>query len=93
MGGSLCSLSVPSGFDGRGGSEVSTGHIFPQDVLAAITLVGDGAGVGVARARARCEPGLLLCSVVVTTLSRAGSGPKVLEWKPSGSGQADSFPS
>ena len=42
----LCSLCVLSGFGGRAGSDVSTGHVFPQDVLAAITLVGGGAGDG-----------------------------------------------
>ena len=50
-------LCVPSGFDGRTGSEVSMDHIFFQGVLAAITLIGGGAGDGVVRAGARCEPG------------------------------------
>lgn len=30
---SLCSLHVPSSFDGRAGAEVSTGCIFSMDVL------------------------------------------------------------
>lgn len=50
-------LCVPSGFDRRTGSEVSMDHIFFQGVLAAITLVGGGAGDGVVRASAWCEPG------------------------------------
>ena len=45
-------LCVPSGFDRRTGSEVSMDHIFFQGVLAAITLVGGGAGDGVVRASA-----------------------------------------
>ena len=82
MGASLCSLCVPSGFGGRARSEVSIGCAFPQGVLAAIMLVGGGAGYGGARARARCELGLLLYSVAITTLSVVGLGPKVLEQKP-----------
>ena len=35
---------------GRAGSVVSMGHIFPQGVLAALTLVGGGAGDGGPRA-------------------------------------------
>lgn len=37
----------------RAGYEVSMGHILPHSVLAAITLVGCGAGNGGARATAR----------------------------------------
>ena len=35
---SLFSLCVPSGFGGRAGSEVSTGQVFRQGVLVAITF-------------------------------------------------------
>ena len=42
MAASLYSLYVPSGFDGRAGFDVNISHIFPQGVLAAITLVGSG---------------------------------------------------
>ena len=42
-------------FVGRDGSEVNVGHVFPQGVLAVITLLGGGAGDGGARSRARCE--------------------------------------
>ena len=52
---------MPSGFGGRAGFDMNSSQIFPQDVLAAITLVGGGAGEGGARAGARCG---------------AGSGPK-----------------
>ena len=38
--GSLYSLCVPSGFDGRTGFDMNTSQIFPQGVLAAITIVG-----------------------------------------------------
>lgn len=51
-------------------------------VLAAVMLVGGGGGDGGARDRARCEPGLLLCSVVDSALSGVGLGLKVLEQKP-----------
>ena len=43
VGGSLHSLSLPCGFDGRAGSEVSMGHVFPWGLLAPTTLVGDRA--------------------------------------------------
>ena len=81
VGAPLCSLRVPGGFDVRARSEVSSSHILPQSVLAAITLVGGGARDEGVRARARCEPGLLLCSVVIITLS-GGGGPRVLQQKP-----------
>ena len=76
-------VPVPSGFCGRVGSEVTVGHIFPQCVLTAITLVGGRAGDGVARAKARCEPGLPLCSMADTTLSVVRWDPKVQEQKKS----------
>ena len=79
---SLHCLHLPSGFGGRAGSDVSTSHLFPQGVLAVITLVVDGAGDGGARARARYEPGLPLCSVANTTIWGIGSGPKLVEEKP-----------
>ena len=44
----------------------------PQGVLAATALVGGGAGDGGARAQARCEPELLLCSVVINPLLGKG---------------------
>ena len=73
---SLFSLNVLiSSFGGRAESKVSKGSIFPQGVLAATAFVGGKAGVGGARARIRCEPELLLCSVVFTTLSGSGLGP------------------
>ena len=42
----LYNLPVPSGFGRRAGFDMSTSHILPQAVLAAITLVGGGAGDG-----------------------------------------------
>ena len=75
VGTSLYSLCVPSGFVGRAVSDMSMSHIFPQGVLAAITLVGGGAGDRRASARARCEPGLLYCSVANRTFLGVGSGP------------------
>lgn len=44
MGASLFGLCVPSGFGGRTESEVTLGHMFPQGVLAVMTLVRGGAG-------------------------------------------------
>ena len=69
---SLCG-NVPlqsSGFGRRAGSDESMSHISPQSTLAAITLVGGGAGGGEVRARAGCEQGLLY-SVDTTTISGA----------------------
>lgn len=82
MGAFLCSLYVSSGFGGRDGSEVSMGHVFPWSVLANTTLEGGRDEDGVARTRARFKLGFLLCSVAISSLSRAGLVPKVLEQKP-----------
>ena len=41
------------------GFEGSTGHIVPEGVQAATTLVGGSNKDGGARATARCDPGLL----------------------------------
>ena len=62
------SLCVPSAFGGRAGFGVEASHVFPQDVLVAVSLVGSGARDGGARAGTRCEVGLPLCSVARTTL-------------------------
>ena len=78
----LYGLCMPSGFGGRPGSEVGMSHVFPQGVLAAITLVRGGDGG--AKARAKCELGLLLCSVAITILLVAGSGPKCSGRNPEG---------
>ena len=86
MGISLHSLCLPNGFDGRAELEMDTVHVFPQGVLLAITLVGGGAGDEVSKARARCELGLSLCSLAVSALLWVGSGSKLLEQKPYGSG-------
>ena len=49
---SLYRLHVPIAFAGFG---VDVCHVFPQGVLAAITLAEGGTGNGGARARACCE--------------------------------------
>ena len=54
---SLCSLCGPSGFGGRGESEMSKAHTFPQGVLAAVTLIWGAAGDWGDGATARCDPG------------------------------------
>ena len=41
---------LPSVFAVRAGFDVDTSHIFPQGMLATVTLVGDVAGDGGARA-------------------------------------------
>ena len=61
VGVSLCSLHVPSGFGGRAGADKHVSYVFTQGVLAAITMVGGGAGDRGARTRARYD--LLLCLV------------------------------
>lgn len=72
----LCSPRVPSVFGGRAGSEVSTGHVFPEGVFVGITLMGNGVGDGGAKTRSTCDLELLLYSMVITALLREGSGPK-----------------
>ena len=73
---------VPSAFGGRAGFDVDISHVFPQCVLAAITLVGSGVGDGEARTGTGCEAGLPLFTVAVTTLSGTGSDLNLLEQKP-----------
>ena len=65
---SLCRLCVPSVSDGGAGFDVDASHVFPQSVLAAITLVGGVADDWGARVCAGCKAGLPLCSVAVATL-------------------------
>ena len=79
VGASLCSLHVPSAFGGTARFDMNRSHIFPQCVLAAITLVGGGAGDGGSRDRAKCEAGIPLCSVAITTLLGAGVNPKLIQ--------------
>ena len=79
VGVSLCSLHMPSGFGGRAGYDVNTSEVFPQGVLAAITLVGGRAEDGGGSAGARCELGFPFCLVVLTALSGAEASLKLLE--------------
>ena len=79
---------VPSVSGARTGFHVDTSHIFSQRVLATITLIGGVTGAGGARACARCEVGLPLCSVAVTTLSGVGSAPSCWSGSPEGQPQA-----
>ena len=78
---SLYSLCVPSGFDVKAGFQVNISHIFPQGILAAVTLVGGKTEDDGTRARASCELMLPICLVAGTMLSQAGLGPKLLEQK------------
>ena len=60
MGTSLCTLCVIIVLDVRAGFDVDTSHVFPQSVLATITLIGGVVGVGGSKACAGCEAGLSL---------------------------------
>lgn len=51
VGASLFSVCVPSGFGGKVGFDMNTSHSFHQDMLVALTLVGDRAEGGVAKVR------------------------------------------
>ena len=62
-------MCVTSAFGERAGFDVDVSHIFPQDVLVIITLVGSVAYNRGARTCTGCEAGLPLCSVAITTLS------------------------
>ena len=42
MGMSLYRLCIPNAFGGRAGFDMNASHVFPQGVLAAITVVGGG---------------------------------------------------
>ena len=66
-----------SGFGGRPGSDLIMSYIFPQSMLAAITLVGHVLKTEGLDA----EPGFLLCSVANTTQLGAKAGPKFLKQK------------
>ena len=74
-------LCVPNAFGGIAGFDMDASHIFPQGVLAAITLIGGGAGAREPRASSGCEAGLPCCSMAITTLLGVGSDPTLLEQK------------
>lgn len=83
-GASLCgsvlySLHVPSGLVGELNLKRASVTFFSQVLMASFTLVGSEAGNERAKARATCELELFLHSVVITSLSSLGSGPKILE--------------
>ena len=61
-------LHVPNAFGERAGFDVDPSHVFPQGVLAAITLVGSGTRDGSARAGALCKVRRPLCSGYHTLL-------------------------
>ena len=78
-GASLCRLCVSNVFDVKALFDMDTSHVFPQGLLDVITLIGLVVGVEGSKACARCEVGLLLCSVAITTLSGVWSAPQLLE--------------
>lgn len=51
----LYRLCVSSAFVGRGGFDMDPIHLFSQDVLAALSLLGGVACAGGTRASAECE--------------------------------------
>lgn len=67
----------------EGWVDTDASHVFPQVVLAVITL--RRGCVGGSKAYVGCEMGLLLCSVAVATLSAGRCDPQSLE-QPCGSG-------
>ena len=71
---SVCS----QGFSGRAGSDVNISHVFPQDLLATINLLGCDSGVGEVKARARCSR----ASPLLSGCFLLGAGTKLPEQKP-----------
>ena len=72
---------------------MDTSHIFPKEMLAAITLVGGRAADGGARTGARCEVGLPPpCSVAITALSGRGPIPSCWSRSPEGRPELALFP-
>lgn len=59
---------MSSDFGRKVGSDLNMSHIFPQGLLAVLTLVGGGAGDGEALTRTRSELGLITCSGTNSTL-------------------------
>lgn len=70
-----CVSCVFNVFGARVGFDMDFSHIFPQGVLATITLIGVVIGVGISKACAECEARLPLCSVDVAVLSGSWSAP------------------
>lgn len=66
-----------SGFGGSTGSDLVMSYIFPQGMLAVITLVGHG----LKTEGLDPEPGFLLCSVANRTQLGAKAGCKLLKQK------------
>lgn len=81
MGASLYKLHMPNASGGKAELDIDSGHIFPQGVLAALTLVSGRTGDWGARASTGRDLGFPLYSVPVTTLSGLGSVPKFLMQK------------
>lgn len=73
---------MPRAFGERAGFNVDASHVFPQGILAAITLGGSVAGGGRARAYEGFEVGFSLCSVAGIILLGVGSDPYLQEQKP-----------
>lgn len=63
-------------FSGKAGFDMDTSHVFPQSVLAAVTLIGSGVRDWEARADIRYEAGLPFSSVAIAVLFGVGSDPK-----------------
>ena len=73
VGGYLGRLRVSDIFGVRAVFGADASHVFPQSVLAVIPLIGYVVDIVVSRGCTGCEVGIPLCSMVVTTMSGAGS--------------------
>lgn len=78
MGAPLCRQHVLNVFGIRAGFDVDTSHIFPQGMLASITLTVDVVGVRRPEACTVCEVGLAFCSMVIATLLGVRPAPYLL---------------
>ena len=92
VGVSPCRLCLSSVFGVRAGSDVDASHVFPQCLLATITLVGSVVGIGGSKAYAACEVELSLCSIAIAGLLGWGRLPSCLSRSPEGWAQADPVP-
>ena len=83
-GASLCRPCVSSVFGMRADFGMDASHVFPQGVLAVITLIGDVVGVVVSRACTGYFVGPPLCSIADATLSGWGVLPSCWIRNPEG---------
>ena len=78
VGKSLCKLCVSNIFGARAGFGMDQMDLY-SGCASGYLLAGSVVGIVVTRACIGCGAGLPLGSLVVTTLARAGSAPRLLE--------------